>query len=212
MSKASKKEIFFNRAEVEEAEHIICNNCFEQVVFLLKDKDHEFSVGLSTIVECLAFAIKNGDLPKLPSSWLNLVDSLYRSVYSFDENLCYYDYKIDADVELDDEYLQKEENNKSDNNIRYFKTEQKKDAERFEINLKKFEKKTQRKWPFVQENEDGGLSEYAICPSCLNPIQIIGIMHNTKLMPHGIHTKRNVKGLAKWNEENYKRCPYQDEP
>lgn len=73
MDKVNNKEIFFNRADVEKAESIHCENCFEKVIFLLKDKDHEFSMGLSTVLECLAFAIKNGDLPKLPLSWVNLV-------------------------------------------------------------------------------------------------------------------------------------------
>ncbi len=81
-----------NRAEVKSAEDMCCDNCFEQVVFLLKDKDHEFSLGLETVLECLAFAIKNGNLPKLPSDWLRHVDSIYRSGFAFDEDLCYHVY------------------------------------------------------------------------------------------------------------------------
>lgn len=57
MTEHETKEIFFNRAEAEDAEHICCDNCFEQVVFLLKDKDHEFSIGLTTVLRCLEFAI-----------------------------------------------------------------------------------------------------------------------------------------------------------
>lgn len=30
------KEIFFNRAEVEDAERVICDNCFEHEVFYLR--------------------------------------------------------------------------------------------------------------------------------------------------------------------------------
>lgn len=73
MNQDTNKEIFFNRAEVEKAQQISCDNCFENVVFLLKDNQHEFSMGLSSVLECLAFAIKNGDLPKLPLSWVNSV-------------------------------------------------------------------------------------------------------------------------------------------
>lgn len=73
MNQNENKEVFFNRAEVKKAEHICCENCFENVIFLLKDKEHEFSMGLSTVLECLKFAIENGDLPKLPLSWVNLV-------------------------------------------------------------------------------------------------------------------------------------------
>ena len=91
MENINHKEIFFNRAEVKEAERVCCDNCFEQVVFLLNDKEHEFSMGLSTVLECLAFAIKNGDLPKLPRSWLSDVDGVYNTTFSFDEDISYYD-------------------------------------------------------------------------------------------------------------------------
>lgn len=74
------KEIFFNRADIENSEKIACDNCFEHVVFMLHDKNHEFSIGLSTVLECVAFAIKNGDLPKLPSSWVANVNSIYNYV------------------------------------------------------------------------------------------------------------------------------------
>lgn len=86
------KEIFFNRAEAEGAERIHCDKCFEQVVFMLRDKDHEFSLGLTTVLECLAFAIKNGDLPKLPQSWLSDADTVCETKFSFDEEICYHDY------------------------------------------------------------------------------------------------------------------------
>lgn len=35
MDNSDKKEIFFNRAEVQKAEEMHCDNCFEEVVFLL---------------------------------------------------------------------------------------------------------------------------------------------------------------------------------
>ena len=83
------KEIFFNRAEIENAEHICCDNCFEQVVFLLKDKDHEFSMGLNTILDCLAFAIESGDLPKLPLSWVSKVyDEHSPDIAYYDKDNC----------------------------------------------------------------------------------------------------------------------------
>lgn len=88
MNSNKNKEIFFNRAEIEKAEQICCENCFEQVVFMLKDKNHEFSMGLTTILECLKFAIENGDLPKLPLSWVNLVygDSISEISYYDEEH------------------------------------------------------------------------------------------------------------------------------
>lgn len=89
MEKQKHEEIFFNRAEVEDAERIYCDNCFEQVVFFLQDKNHEFSMGLSTVLECLLFAVRNGDLPKLPKSWLNDIDSIYDTKYAFDKEIGY---------------------------------------------------------------------------------------------------------------------------
>lgn len=82
-----------NRAEIDGAERIDCDTCSEQVIFLLRDKHHEFSVGLKTIIECLAFAVKNGELPKLPQSWLSAADIVCETNFSFDEEICYYDYE-----------------------------------------------------------------------------------------------------------------------
>lgn len=89
MNNLNHKEIFFNRAEVEQAERITCEHCFEPVVFLLSDKEHKFSIGLSTILQCLNFAIKNGDLPKLPSSWCSDVNNAFD--FYLDEEVSYYD-------------------------------------------------------------------------------------------------------------------------
>lgn len=42
MDTSETKEIFFNRAEVEKAEHINCDNCFDPVVFMLKTRNMNF--------------------------------------------------------------------------------------------------------------------------------------------------------------------------
>ena len=76
---------------MKEAERICCDNCFEQVVFMMRDKEHEFSIGLSTVLECITFAIKNGDLPKLPQSWLSDIDSIYNTDYAYDKDISYFD-------------------------------------------------------------------------------------------------------------------------
>jgi hypothetical protein len=91
MNRKKHEKIFFNRAEVTEAERIHCDNCFEQVVFMLRDKEHEFSLGLSTVLECLAFAVVNGDLPKLPGSWCrNAEDSVGKNIFANETQ--YHDY------------------------------------------------------------------------------------------------------------------------
>lgn len=84
--------IFNNRASVINEENLTCDNCHEHTIFFLKDNYHEFSMGLSTVLECVMFAIRKGDLPKLPDTWLDLIDSQYRTQYSIDKNLCYHDY------------------------------------------------------------------------------------------------------------------------
>ncbi len=86
------KEIFFNRADIKEAERIHCDNCFEQIVFHLRDsQDREFSLGLSTVIECLVFAIQTGNLPKLPLSWLSDADIVCDTFYAEDERNVYSD-------------------------------------------------------------------------------------------------------------------------
>ena len=92
MDEMNQKDIFFNRAELEMAERVYCDNCFEHVVFMLRDKDHEFSMGLITVMQCLAFAIENGDLPKLPQSWLADVDFALNTKFNFNENICNLNY------------------------------------------------------------------------------------------------------------------------
>lgn len=85
-----KNEI--NKAEVEAAENIVCDNCDEQLLFLLRDsRDNEFNVGLLTMLECIAFAVQNGNLPKLPVSWLKQIDDVYSTSFSLDEDILYFD-------------------------------------------------------------------------------------------------------------------------
>lgn len=92
MEESELKEIFFNRADIEKAEKVACDNCFEHMVFMLRDsQQHEFSVGITTVLECLAFAISTGDLPKLPLSWLDDVDQVYNTAFSDNEDISYYD-------------------------------------------------------------------------------------------------------------------------
>ena len=86
------KKIFFTRSEIVNAEKNICDNCFEHIVFLLHDnKGREFSLGLTTVLECLAFAIDSGNLPKLPVSWLSDVDHVYYTGFSEREGIFYND-------------------------------------------------------------------------------------------------------------------------
>ena len=84
-------ELLKERVTMESAEEIVCKKCYEPVIFHLKDKKHEFSMGLSTVLECLIFAIQQGDLPKLPMSWLADIDDVCHTAYSEDKRNYYYD-------------------------------------------------------------------------------------------------------------------------
>lgn len=92
--------------------------------------------------------------------------------------------------------------------MRYFKISASRTAEQYEIDKDVFEKITKRKYPFVQVNNKGERNQYGICPSCLNPIKLIGISHKIKVSPYGRHTGENIDGLPSWNYQKYKYCPY----
>ena len=97
MDNSSHKDSFYNRAKLKSIEEVHCENCSERVVFILKDNFHEFSLGLSTVLNCLAFAVKNGDLPKLPQHWASMIDDIYGSKLSFDNEICCHDYNALSD-------------------------------------------------------------------------------------------------------------------
>ena len=61
--------------------------------------------------------------------------------------------------------------------MKYFKVKAERTAQRYEISLKKFIKETDRNYPFEQVNKSKTISDYAICPSCLNPIQLLSLIH-----------------------------------
>lgn len=48
-----------------------CPYCLEELVFAMQDNTHQFSMGLSTILRCLAIAEQEGYVPKLPYDWWN---------------------------------------------------------------------------------------------------------------------------------------------
>lgn len=71
---------FNNRADITDGDNQIqdCSDhecCGERLAFAMKDKYHEFSIGLSTILHCLAVAEQEGYVPKLPNGWWSTVMS-----------------------------------------------------------------------------------------------------------------------------------------
>ena len=57
------------KIQSKEIENIFCCECGETHLFRLKDKNHEFVLGLQDIIRCLHFAEKEGAVPKLPDDW-----------------------------------------------------------------------------------------------------------------------------------------------
>ena len=55
-----------------------CERCEDPLLFGLKDRNHEFSLGLSTVLECLKLAEKEGAVPKLPPDWWWRLEDRYR--------------------------------------------------------------------------------------------------------------------------------------
>lgn len=50
-------------------DHADCEECLEDYLFLMQDSHHEFSIGLRTVLACLAFAEREGAIPPLPETW-----------------------------------------------------------------------------------------------------------------------------------------------
>ena len=96
----------------------------------------------------------------------------------------------------------------SENKMKYFKVQADRRAQRYHIDKKTFDEITERKRPFEQRNINGKISQYAICPSCLNPIQLIGLSHEIRVSPHGKHTGKDINGLPEWKQRKYEYCPF----
>ena len=50
-------------------EHGICEECMEEYVFTMRDNYHEFQLGLTTILTCLAYAQMEGAVPPISEEW-----------------------------------------------------------------------------------------------------------------------------------------------
>lgn len=92
--------------------------------------------------------------------------------------------------------------------MKYFKTEASRTAKRYIITKESFSEHTEHKFPFEQRNASSKFTQYGICPSCLNPIQLIGLSHEIKVSPHGKHTGSSIKGIGEWNQRTYEYCPF----
>lgn len=66
-----KKSILENRAALAGAAEDVtsCETCGETLVFAMRDRYHEFSIGLQTVIDCLRVAEQEGYVPPLPNEW-----------------------------------------------------------------------------------------------------------------------------------------------
>lgn len=72
-------EILENRANlqsdpVQEADGQCCGN---HLIFALRDRHHDFSLGIDTVLQCLRFAEQQGAIPELPADWWIAVRGRY---------------------------------------------------------------------------------------------------------------------------------------
>lgn len=92
-----------------------------------------------------------------------------------------------------------------------FKTRRGYDARVWHIDEQSFTQATGRDRPYRQMTM-GGVSYYAFCPGCDNPIQMIGLFRPQEeskgRRPYGRHTGKPIEGLGGFDEDAYMGCPY----
>lgn len=58
-----------------DVEKILCTECRESYLFSLRNKDHEFSIGLTDVLRCLRFAEEQGAVPPISGQWwIDVID------------------------------------------------------------------------------------------------------------------------------------------
>lgn len=78
------------------------------------------------------------------------------------------------------------------------------------ITKEAFEEETRCREPWYQDGSNNRRSQFAICPACDNPIQLIGLYELPANVgkPYGKHTVSGIQGLASSNPEAREHCPY----
>jgi hypothetical protein len=60
---------FRNESGTITAKEKFSDCCADPLLFAMRDKHHEFFMGLITILQCLRVAEENGHVPHLPEDW-----------------------------------------------------------------------------------------------------------------------------------------------
>lgn len=67
-----------NSLSLVSAENISCDTCDEAILFdFSNETGTHMQIGLTGMLECLAFAVAQGAIPKLPTNWWNHIESRY---------------------------------------------------------------------------------------------------------------------------------------
>lgn len=75
------------------------------------------------------------------------------------------------------------------------------------ISQEQFEHDTARDKPWYQRNDKGDEVQYAVCPNCDNPIQLIGLyLPVSHQKPYGRHIAKSIPDLAAYSQEDYDFC------
>lgn len=79
------------------------------------------------------------------------------------------------------------------------------------IERAQFESDTAMTWPYYQKNDAGTTSQFAVCPACNNPTQLI-LLYPEKAdcvrRAYGKHVSHDVDGIAAYDQGAYEACPY----
>jgi hypothetical protein len=80
------------------------------------------------------------------------------------------------------------------------------------IDRNTFEEETRCREPWYQDGSGSKRSQFAVCPACDNPIQLVGLYELPRNLdkPYGKHTTTGISGIAPSNLEARENCPYFD--
>lgn len=73
------EEVLDNRAQLSgvPATDQGAHHCAHHLLFALRDKHHDFSLDVTTVLQCLQFAQDEGAVPALPDDWWIAVRGRY---------------------------------------------------------------------------------------------------------------------------------------
>ncbi|MBB4268298.1 hypothetical protein, partial [Roseospira visakhapatnamensis] len=76
------------------------------------------------------------------------------------------------------------------------------------MTISAFEEDTKKQPPWYQK--EGKERQFAVCPACDNPIQILGLVERLAHtdQPYGRHTNKPVPGFERFDPTVFDWCPY----